>query len=621
MADENETSTFKLDLDVAEFILNANQAKMSIQNLGGAEGISELVSGLGEATIAVGALAGAFFLGKAAFEAVLDAEHIRMVTAQFDDLTSQVGLFGTKLREQLVDASKGWVDETTLMGSANKALLELETGFDKLPEIMEIARQRTAVFGGTVIGTFDSINQAVSTGTTRQLRHLGIIIDQQKAYREYAQSIGATVDSLSLAGKQQAVLNALLEDQRKKQFNAHEDLIQTTSDWEKLKTTIKEFKDIAVEIIDNMFGPLVNAAVRAGTAVTNFFKNALVDVGHISGYLKIKDADKDSQTLADNEKNRIQELSNARAAADKVDPAIAAKKEADAKKELANIDRELSNEQLKNVDTLDAATSAYQAHLAQMGAQIDQQMQSAFAAYQRGEITYEQYLERTIELDKLKTEKLKANEAELEREQFRSLDNYQRKATGVADAVGRAFQVQSQKSALDLQRGMKFGESAVSSFSSRSVSSIEAWGAGTKSATDAIEGMFAGMAGDMASNYGQMMMLASIWPPNPVAFAGGVALVALGGYLKSLASSSSSTSAPAAGGGGGAGVSSFGATSAEIPAPSQAMTESQQEKKSVNLVIQGHMFMNDQTQRWLVDQIRSAADATDFKIQSVGGGL
>jgi hypothetical protein len=33
------------------------------------------------------------------------------------------------------------------------------------------------------------------------------------------------------------------------------------------------------------------------------------------------------------------------------------------------------------------------------------------------------------------------------------------------------------------------------------------------------------------------------------------------------------------------------------------------------------MFGSDDTRRWLVDQIRASSDATDFKIQSVGGGL
>lgn len=148
---------------------------------------------------------------KKALDSALEGEQLKTLDNQFEALTKQAGITGDTLRNNLVGAAAGLVDDTDLIKAANKALIELGGNANKIPQTLELARKATAVFGGEVAQNFEIINQAVATGNTRSLRALGLVIDQTEAVKKYAASLGVSVNSLNEAGKQQAILNAVLE--------------------------------------------------------------------------------------------------------------------------------------------------------------------------------------------------------------------------------------------------------------------------------------------------------------------------------------------------------------------------------------------------------------------------
>lgn len=627
MADNNETDVFKIDLDITAFLEKSLEAKGAIADLGNAESLSALTEGLLSAGAAVGAIGAAIFAWKEGFELILDAEKIAQVNQQFDILAGNAGLFGDKLKEALKDASKGWVDDVTLMQSANKALVELETGYEKIPALMELARKATQVMGGDTVQNFEAITRAVASGQTRQLRSLGLIVDQQKAYQDYAASIGVTSEELSQAGRQQAILNAVLEQSKTKFGDQIQDVRVVTNEWNKFKAQIIEFKDAFAQAFYNVVVPAANAGIAAIKKYFEFEQKA-VDLGsrfvqwnkelifgvqaRASGMGELQKAE---NAVAQAEQKRMEAHK-----ANPVDPAKRAKQEADVKKELAALDGQIVNEQTQYLETVEEATKAYYQSLAQEGAKVQSEIDQVRAKLAQGQITSAQANQEITRLNTLKNLKMQKDDQALWNAQDKALQRYVQNSESAFDAVGRTFKKNALEAQHDIANGMKFGEGAVKSFSQRSVSSIEAWGAGTKSATDAIEGMFAGMAGDMASQYGEMMMLAAVWPPNPPAFAAGVALVALGGFLKGIAGGGgASTPSSSAGAPGAVPTLTQDTTSAPGPAGAAAQTAVQQ--KSMTLIVQGHVLSGDQSARWLVEQIRNAADVTDFKIQSVGGGL
>lgn len=670
MADNNETSTFKLDLDASKFIEEALHAKGAIDNIGKSEGVTELIEGLAKAAPLIGALGLAFYAVKSAIEIVFDAEKIKLVNAQFQQLTHNVGIYGETFKEAMKKAADGMIDDVSLMQATNKSMAELEGGVEKLPQLMELARKATKIFGGDAVENFNAMSMAVASGTTRQLRHLGIVLDQSKVMRDYAKSIGETVSSLSLAGRQQAVLNAALEEGNKKLNVQSADVTQSITAWAQVKVTMTEIKDTIVLAFDKIAGPTVanffknlkSMADDAKTYIQDKFgsgaeqstahlertrakimeiKGALIDIDQkqLKGMGDAFDASKviaytvqlkrleaelpKTQALvtanAEKEREEAEKVSALKTQISTVETEKKTKEAVESSKALQQIDQHILQEQLKNIQTIDAADKAYAAHKLSEGRAVDQQIAEIQSKESEGLLKHTQAMAQIERLNSLKDLRMRHDDAELEKERIKALDNYLAHSQGVAQGVGRAFEVQSAKSRLELHSTGEFGKKAMSGFSSSAVSSLQAWGSGSKSAGDAVASMFGQMAGGMASQYGELMMLAAIWPPNPPAFIGGAALVALGGFLSSLGGGGSSMPA-----GGGGSPPSTSSPAIEIPSASASMPSSQAATasvphKSVSIVIQGHMMMNDQTSRWLVDQIRSAADATDFHVQNATG--
>lgn len=661
MADD--TSKFKLDLDNESFTEKAKEALESINKIGeSSESMNALIAGFAEAGVALAGIGVAVFALKEAVDAVFDAEKVKQISFEFDHLTEQAGIYSETLKEGLVEASKGWADDTDLMESANKALLKLESGVEKLPDLMDLARKATLVMGGDVISNFDQITSAVSSGNARALRHLGIVIDQKKAYDTYAKSIRTTADVLSLAGKQQAIMNAALEVSKTKFDDTGEDVKKATNAWLEFKVAISEVKEVIVLAFDKIAGPTVarffsgmkemaidaknhlkanlGEGAEASAAKIELVKSSIREVkegidsltkdkkefiisddeyqikkAHLEDLLKtyqdqLEKASESDKKFAAERKAREAEIGGGEKASS-IDPVAQAVKAAEAQKQLGQIDAQVTAEKIHRMDSLEQAQKLYDAKRLADAAHVQSEID---ALHVKG---VEDTDQRIVALNQLKDLKMKQNDTELQKFQDQALDNYQRHSTGVFDAIGRSFEAMSNKNKKDLSDFKKLGDIATEQFGSHMVGMFKNIGEEGGSATEKMEKAFLSMIGDIASHYGEMMMLASILPPNPAVFAAGAALVALGGYLGSIAGGGAS---------GGGGPSSGGAEGASGALPTSSLPNSQastqtQQSKSVQIVVQGHMFSNSESQRWLVDQIRSASDATDFTIASVGGGF
>ena len=167
-----------------------------------------LTSPIGLVTVGVTALGAAI---KGSFDLALAGEKLLKIDKQFESLTQSVGIAGDKLRSSFTDSLGGLIDDSDAIEALNKSIVTLGSKAQQLPQVMELARKATNLFGGDVVSNFEAINQAIATGATRQLRGLGIIINADEAYTKYAKSIGVTKDLLSESGRQQAILNEVLE--------------------------------------------------------------------------------------------------------------------------------------------------------------------------------------------------------------------------------------------------------------------------------------------------------------------------------------------------------------------------------------------------------------------------
>lgn len=134
----------------------------------------------------------------------------------FDQVTAAVGQTSTALLERLREASAGTISDFGLIERANVALsgatgkLGEEIG-ENLPRLLEIARTQAKVTGKDVDFLFNSIIEGIRKSSPLRIDNAGLIIKTGDAERAYAESIGKTVEQLTVEEKGIAILNATLE--------------------------------------------------------------------------------------------------------------------------------------------------------------------------------------------------------------------------------------------------------------------------------------------------------------------------------------------------------------------------------------------------------------------------
>jgi hypothetical protein len=134
-------------------------------------------------------------------------------------------------------------------------------------------------------------------------------------------------------------------------------------------------------------------------------------------------------------------------------------------------------------------------------------------------------------------------------------------------------------------------------------------GSGAKTGAKAMEDVVKGMVGTMADAYGRLLIETGLWPVNPVALAAGAALLALAGAMGGSSSS---------GGGSGGGMAPGPAAGGTIGSDMSRPNLEAQKGKTVTLQVMGHYFETAETQRTLMNMIRSETDATTFQYQQIG---
>lgn len=606
MADEGKPQEV-ISLDIKEFLDAAKKATSALQGIGDPSNLSGLLTGLKNASLMVGAVGAAALALKATLDIALEGEQIRQINASFEALSRSFGVAGDKLKDGLLAASKGLIDDTDLIKAANKAMVELGDNAERIPELMDVARKATYVFGGDALERFEALSSAVASGNTRSLRQIGIIIDQDAAIQKYARSVGLTISELSEADKKQAILNETLTQANQKFKDVDESSLKVTNSWKELKVVGKQWVEEIVLGIQEKVGPAIESMIKSSIGLIKALR------GTSSQELE--------QINKDFEEARAKEW--AKAQGKNVEESPAVKRDAgDQEKilerrskfeaDMLNLRQQRLNSEINLAQSIDEVDrirteqkSAIEEQFNQRALELQAQVnQGKIHQSEADRIMNEQWLITNAQLKNLDKELLDAR--------LRSLDMYQQASVSTSDGIVRAFQAGAQRNAMELQNFGKLGQSVYSSFQKHAVSSLQQLGAGTKSATDVMKGFFFNMLADQAEQYGQFMMLSGIWPPNPAAIAAGAALIALSGFLRSQAGGASAGGGAGAAGAGGASAGGFNSTQ------SPTMTEEERQKKAVNIVVQGSWFDSGETARRITELVRESADATDFKVSSIG---
>lgn len=617
MAGEEGKTNWELNLDVKKAADSLEGIQSKLEAMTNTEGLVELASKMGEVGIAVAAVGAAVWVIKEAFDVVFDAEKIEAVNQQFDLLSRNAGVSGEKLKHGLEEASGGLIDSTTLMKDANQAMVALGASSAKLPDILKLARQASVVTGEDFNKTFNDMTKAVESGNTRLLRHMGIVIDQKKAYDDYARSIGTSADLLSQQGRQQAVLNALLEQGKTAFKGVDDNVLEATNNWVKFKTQMKEVGEAVVVYIDTLIGPAIKRVTGWMADFATSLKNKVFSL--------IGSAADQSKAKLEALKGKTEELSAA-------DQAAAQKKLAQESinQEKLNALRIQGAQQLAKLKSDEVTLSQKTATSEE---QVEQLHQAKIKALRDQEAADNAKNDKTYASDvtlrnnlKLQNErntdaKIKELNQQLNADKLAADKRYADQSQNLQQGIARGWSLRAKEIINDQHKFAKVGEQSFGIVQQSATSMFEAIGSGSQSAGDAMKSFMFQALGGIAEAAGEMYLEMGIASLNPVEIAAGGALIGIGAWLKSQGGGGGSS--PPSGGGGGGSSAASSATTSAAPTGDQTANagpaiQSATPQHNITMEVHGNLYSSNEAKQEMMDLMRQATDATAYKYVQVG---
>lgn len=131
----------------------------------------------------------------------------------FNNLASSMGTSGNAILNAVESVTQGTLSQATIMQQANNAmLLGVADSADEFETLAKIAVDRGRAMGISMEYAFESIVKGVGRLSPLILDNLGIVLDADKTYAEFAATLGKTADSLTDTEKRAALIARLKEE-------------------------------------------------------------------------------------------------------------------------------------------------------------------------------------------------------------------------------------------------------------------------------------------------------------------------------------------------------------------------------------------------------------------------
>lgn len=210
-----------------------------------------------------------------AFQFAKIGEENERIGRTFERFATDAGLNAERLKERIAGIAAGFVDLEDILPRAGEAILALGKNAAKLPEVLTLARNIAVQTGRDVTEVFQELTKGIENQNVRLLRNNSIRLDGQRVLEDYARAQGVTVAQLSEAAKQQAFLNATLEQGAKKFKDNASQAAPLQGGIKKLQLAFDDLKDAIASIVNSnlgsTFASFVSGAASATKAVASFF--------------------------------------------------------------------------------------------------------------------------------------------------------------------------------------------------------------------------------------------------------------------------------------------------------------------------------------------------------------
>ena len=199
-----------------------NKHIIDIQTKGAAKSkreIQGITSSIGKMAVRAGAAAAAFYAAKGLIQGMTDlakqASAVQQLERGFNNLGNQIG-FSEQSFAKLDRAVNGTMKQVDLMTKANNAMfLGIVKSDDEMAQLFDTAQRLGQALGLDTAQAIDSIVTGMGRQSKLMLDNLGIIIDTNKAYEDYALTLNTTASALTETQKKQAFNNAVLAESKR----------------------------------------------------------------------------------------------------------------------------------------------------------------------------------------------------------------------------------------------------------------------------------------------------------------------------------------------------------------------------------------------------------------------
>ena len=188
---------------------------------------------------------------------------IKNMEASFIKLAGGVNK-ANSMMNKLNKATDGTMSTFDLFKQANNAMiLGITKNENEMSEMFDMAQRLGKALGLDTASAVESLTTGIGRQSRLMLDNLGLMVDTEQAYKDYAKEIKKSVTNLTDVEKKQAFLNATLEQAREKVSLLGDETFSTTDNFKQL---LKEGGDLARHFAD-IFSPIITGlAVAFGIA-------------------------------------------------------------------------------------------------------------------------------------------------------------------------------------------------------------------------------------------------------------------------------------------------------------------------------------------------------------------
>lgn len=217
--------------------------------------------------------------GQAMVNLALEAEHVRVVNAQFAAITQQTGIATEAFNQAIMRSIDGLIDDEEALNIANQAMIRLGTTAQRLPELFELARKASAAGFGDMKSNVEALVYAIQTGNERALKQqVGLTVDLAKEQKKLAHELGISVSQLTEQQKAFANSNAIMAEAEKR-FGKIDGSVKGFSDsLSRLGVALDNFSESKAITFDRIFGQTIRNTFDRLTQVLNLSANSTKEI-------------------------------------------------------------------------------------------------------------------------------------------------------------------------------------------------------------------------------------------------------------------------------------------------------------------------------------------------------